>query len=210
MEVTMRFATVTLINLCFSACATTDSASPQMTSETVPPGSEVSRSGTSVKLLGSKALHVGQSFPEAMLVDSAFTNVGVHGEGQVRLISIVPSIDTKVCEQQTHWLGEAESIHPGVLRVTVSRDLPMAQKRFAQEANLESMTYLSDFKHGEFGEATGLMMEGSGLLARALIVVDQGGIVRHLQVVPDVTMLPDMEKAIAVANELIERRETIN
>lgn len=120
------------------------------------------------------------------------------------MIDVVPSIDTPVCDEQTHILGESRQLHPAVARVTISRDLPMAQKRFAEEAKLQSIVYVSDYKSGAFGRLSGLLMKGSELLARAVIVVDQSGTVRHLQVVPNVATLPDMERAFAVANSLVK------
>jgi thiol peroxidase len=79
----------------------------------------------------------------------------------------------------------------------------MAQGRFAKEANLENITYLSDYKTGSFGDHTGLLMKGSLLLARAVIVTDAEGIVKYIHITPEVSHLPDMNKAFSVANKLI-------
>jgi thiol peroxidase len=78
----------------------------------------------------------------------------------------------------------------------------MAQRRFAAEAKLENIQYLSDYKSGGFGYASGLLMEGSELLARAVIVADKHGVVRYMQVVPDVTKMPDMDRAFTEAKKL--------
>ena len=92
----------------------------------------------------------------------------------------------------------------GVRRITISRDLPFAQKRFSEaEAVLGEVLYLSDYAQAEFGQATGLLIDQIYLLARALIVVDEQGIVRYLQVVPSITHLPDMKKAAAFAAALV-------
>ena len=122
------------------------------------------------------------------------------------MLSIVPSIDTKVCEEQTHYLGEeGDSLPPGVKRITISRDTPFAQTRFAKEAKLDDITYLSDYKEGAFGRSIGLLLDGPRLLARSVIIVDKEGIVRYIQVVPEITHLPDMEeafrRAVALANQ---------
>ena len=82
-------------------------------------------------------------------------------------------------------------------------DLPFAQSRFAEEAKISNVTFLSDYKEREFGNNNGLVIEPLGLLARAVIVTDQDNIVRYLQVVPEVTALPDMQAAMDVARELI-------
>lgn len=121
---------------------------------------------------------------------------------KVAIINIVPSIDTKVCEEQTHILGESKEIPEDVSRLTISRDLPMAQKRFASAANLNSISYLSDYKFGSFGKKTGLLIKDHELLTRAVIVTDKNGVIRHLQIVPNISELPDMDKAIEIAKQL--------
>ena len=78
----------------------------------------------------------------------------------------------------------------------------MAQQRFAAAANLQNIQYVSDYKMGSFGKSTGLMMKGKELLARGVIVTDKSGVIQYYQVVPDITQLPDMAKAIEVANKL--------
>jgi thiol peroxidase len=115
----------------------------------------------------------------------------------------VASVDTPVCEEQTHYLGEKGDMLPKeIKRIVISRDMPFAQKRFAKEAKLTSLQYLSDYKQGDFGRSTGLLTEGPMLLARSVIIVDKKGIVQYIQVVPELTHLPDMEKAFAKAIEL--------
>jgi thiol peroxidase len=128
-------------------------------------------------------------------------------KGSILLLSIVPSIDTKVCEAQTHYLGEQGADLPsGILRVTISRDTPFAQKRFAGEAGLNNITYLSDYRDASFGRATGLLQEDSMLLARAVIIADRKGIVRYIQIVPELAHLPDMETAFAFARGLQDEK----
>jgi thiol peroxidase len=89
-----------------------------------------------------------------------------------------------------------------VERITISRDLPFAQLRFAKEGKLTGMRFLSDYRDGAFGRATGLLMEDLQLHTRAVILVDKKGVVRYLQVVPEVAELPDMERAYAEATRL--------
>jgi len=86
--------------------------------------------------------------------------------------------------------------------MTISRDTPFAQKRFAKEAKLTNLQYLSDYKEGEFGKGTGLLTEKTMLLARSIVLVDKKGTIRYIQVVPEITRLPDMEKAFQKAMEL--------
>jgi thiol peroxidase len=172
----------------------------------VNPGTDVVRGGAQVKLLGTP-ISVGEPLPSVKLVD-AMTSQEVdlsQQRGAVIVLSLVPSIDTAVCEAQTHYLGEeGNKLPPEVRRITISRDTPFAQKRFATEAKLTHLQYLSDYKQGDFGRSTGLLVDGLMLLARSVILVDKRGIVRYIQVVPDLSHLPDMERAFQEAMELVK------
>jgi thiol peroxidase len=176
----------------------------QMDRASVTPGDQVNFKGKPLKLLGAP-LTVGKFLPSVELVDGITMNsVDLSKErGAVLLLSIVPSLDTPVCEEQTHYLGEKGGMLPkDVKRIVISRDTPFAQKRFAKEAKLINLQYLSDYKQGDFGRSTGLLTEGLMLLARSVVLVDKQGIVRYIQVVPEMTHLPDMEKAFKKAMEL--------
>jgi thiol peroxidase len=168
------------------------------------PGGSITKGGQSVKLLG-KPIAIGDSLPSVTLVDAmTMKPVDLAAlKGSVLILSIVPSIDTAVCEAQTHYLGEqGDNLPPQVKRITISRDTPFAQKRFAKEAKLEDIQYLSDYKEGAFGQSTGLLVDDLMLLARSVIIVDRDGKVRYIQVVPELTHLPDMETAFQKASEL--------
>jgi thiol peroxidase len=168
------------------------------------PGTQVSFRGNPVKLLGSP-ISVGKPLPSVEVVDAmSMKGVDLSKErGSVLILSIVPSLDTPVCEEQTHYLGEKGNKLPvGIKRIVISRDTPFAQKRFAKEAKLTDLQYLSDYKQGDFGRSTGLLTDGPMLLARSVIIVDKEGTVRYIQVVPEMTHLPDMEKAFEKATEL--------
>src|SRR4030043_1894615 len=168
------------------------------------PGTQVSYRGNPVKLLGSP-ISVGKPLPSVEVVDAmSMMNVDLSKEkGSILLLSIVPSLDTLVCEEQTHYLGEKGNRLPKeVKRIVISRDTPFAQKRFANEAKLTNLQYLSDYKQGEFARSTGLLTEGLMLLARSVVIVDKEGIVRYIQVVPEMSHLPDMEKAFKKTIEL--------
>jgi len=125
------------------------------------------------------------------------------GNGKVRIISVVPSLDTPTCDAQTHELVEKDpSLSQNIDLVTVSMDLPFAQARWARAAKVKNVTFLSDYKTGDFGMSTGLLIQPLHLLARTVIVVDKNGIVRYVQVVPEITELPDMPAAMAAAKAL--------
>jgi len=179
-------------------------ASVPVDSTSAVPGTEVSRQGEKLALAGT-GIEVGKKLPDTGLIDAATMkaiNLNDY-RGSVLFLSIVPSVDTKVCEVQTHYLGEqGDKLPPTVKRMTVSRDTPFAQKRFAKEAKLEDVQYLSDYKEGAFGRSIGLLVESSRLLARAIILVDKQGVVQYIQVVPDISHLPDMEKAFTKAAAL--------
>lgn len=197
-----------IIYACFITMLTLGCASTQpkvfMDMASATPGEQVNFRGKPTKLLGSP-ISIGKPLPSVELVDAMTMNgVDLSKErGSVLLLSIVPSIDTPVCEEQTHYLGEKGDRLPGnVKRITISRDTPFAQKRFSKEAKLMNIQYLSDYRQADFGRSTGLLTEGLMLLARSIVLVDKQGIVQYIQVVPEMTHLPDMEKAFERAIEL--------
>lgn len=171
----------------------------------VQPGTSVAKKGQSFRLLGTP-IAVGETLPSVELRD-AMTMAKVDlatMTDSVLFLSIVPSLDTPVCDAQTHYLGEeGDKLSPRIKRITISRDTPFAQKRFAKEAKLTELQYLSDHGNGAFGRATGLLIDDLMLLSRSVILVDKRGTVRYIQVVPDITHLPDMEKAFDKAEELL-------
>jgi len=125
-------------------------------------------------------------------------------KGNVRIISVVPSLDTKVCEQQTHYLSEKNNgLDAKVNLYTISVDTPFAQDRFAKEAKINNVTFLSDYRGGEFGRTHGLLLDGPHLLARAVMVVDKNNVIRYLQITPNLANMPDMEAAFAAARTLL-------
>jgi thiol peroxidase len=87
--------------------------------------------------------------------------------------------------------------------ITVSVDTPFAQKRFAEEANIANITFLSDYRGAEFGKTHGLFLEGPNILTRAVMVVDKTNTIRYLQITPELSQLPDMEEALQFARRLI-------
>jgi thiol peroxidase len=171
----------------------------------VEPGSTVARKGKPFKLLGTP-IAVGDTLPSVQLRDATtMEKVDLSTmRGSILFLSIVPSLDTPVCDAQTHYLGEeGDKLPQQIKRITISRDTPFAQKRFAKEAKLTDLQYLSDHGEAAFGRSTGLLIDDLMLLSRSVILVDKEGTVRYIQVVPDFTHLPDMEKAFGKAEELV-------
>jgi len=196
---------ILLVSL-LGGCAGTARSSLPIDTGTALPGGTVTLRGAPVQLTGTP-VKVGDPLPSAILID-AFTMNRVDPSsmlGKVLIVSMVPSLDTRVCEAQTHDLGEKGANLPAdIVRITVSRDTPFAQKRFAEESKLSGIVYLSDYRDGSFGRELGLLQKESMLLARAVIVVDGKGIVRYIQVVPELTHLPDMDAAIRKAEDLLK------
>jgi thiol peroxidase len=178
---------------------------PIVDRESSDPGGSVNRKGSPTNLLGN-AISIGNPLPSVKLVESSnmkFVDLSLE-KGKILFLSVVPSIDTKICEEQTHYLGEeGDQLSSNVERITISRDTPFAHRRFAEESKLTDLRYLSDYREGDFGMATGLLAEDIRLLARSVIIVDPEGIVRYIQVVPEQSHLPDMEKAFAFVNSLL-------
>ena len=171
----------------------------------IEPGSSVAMKGKPFKLLGTP-IAVGDTLPSVQLRDAkTMEKVDLSTmRGSILFLSIVPSLDTPVCDAQTHYFGEeGDKLPQQIKRITISRDTPFAQKRFAKEAKLTDLQYLSDHGEAAFGRSTGLLIDDLMLLSRSVILVDREGKVRYIQVVPDITHLPDMERAFEKAEELV-------
>ncbi len=158
-------------------------------------------------MLTGMGIKVGDKLRDVKLAQTDLSMVAINetkGKGKVRIISIVPSLDTKVCEQQTHYLSEKNlGLDRMVELITISVDTPFAQKRFAEEAKINNVTFLSDFRAADFGKAHGLLLKDLHLLSRALLVVDKDNKVRYLQITPELAQLPDLEEAFRFARKLV-------
>lgn len=180
---------------------------------TVAEGSTVAGEGHTVLFKGSPlalagtGIKVGDPLREVTLTQTDLSLINITdttGKGKVRIISVVPSLDTKVCEQQTHFLSEKnKGLDKMVELITVSIDTPFAQKRFAEEANIHNVTFLSDYRGADFGKTYGLFLKDPHILARTVMVIDAHNIVRYLQITPELAQLPDLDEAFAMAKSLI-------
>lgn len=169
-------------------------------------GNKVLFQGNPLTLAGS-GIKIGDPLRDVKVAQNDLSLVNIaetKGSGKVRIISVVPSLDTPVCEQQTHILSERnKGLDKMVELITVSIDTPFAQKRFAGEAKIANVTFLSDYRGAEFGKTHGLFLEGPSLLTRAVMVIDKTNTVRYLQITPELTQLPDMEEAFQFARRLV-------
>lgn len=162
--------------------------------------------GTPITLVGEE-LKVGEKAPDFRLRKSAFSDERVTLAdflGKVKLISVVPSLDTAVCDAQTRRFNEeAANLGDEVVIITVSCDLPMAQARWCGAAGVDRVTVLSDYYDHNFGEAYGVYIKEFGLDHRSIFVLDRDNVIRYIEIVPDVTSHPQYEKAIAAVKEVL-------
>jgi thiol peroxidase len=125
-------------------------------------------------------------------------------QGKVRLISVVPSIDTGVCDAQTRRVNqEASRLGDGAIALTVSVDLPQAQKRWCGAAGVDRVQMLSDYLDMAFGDAYGTHVTALRIEQRALFVIDRAGIVRYAEYIPVIGQHPDYAAALAVVRSLL-------
>ena len=156
--------------------------------------------GNGVVLLGS-GVKAGEPAPDFRVVDGAFKPVALADlKGTICLISAVPSLDTGVCAAQTkRFNDELETLPENVAVLTISMDLPFAQRRFCDAEKIDRVQVLSDHVWREFGIAYGILIKDMGLLARAVFVVGEDGTLVYEQVVPEITEHPDYDAALAAA-----------
>jgi thiol peroxidase len=167
------------------------------------PAAEVTMKGQPIALAG-QPVSVGEKAPEFTALDAEFQPVSLDAfRGRPVLVSAVPSLDTPVCSLQTRRFHEALSRLPDdVVVITISMDLPFAQKRFCGQEDIRDMVVLSDSARREFGRAYGVAIPDRGLLARSVFVIDREGIVRYVQIVPEITEEPRYDDALAAVREI--------
>ena len=160
--------------------------------------------GNPFTLLGPEIM-VGDAAPDFQVVDNALAPVTLASySGKVKIISAVPSLDTPVCDTETRRFNqEAASLPDNVAVLTISLDLPFAQKRWCGAAGIDRVQVLSDYQDRSFATAYGMLIKELKLLARAIFIVDAANVVRYIQVVPEVTSEPDYAAVIAAAKALV-------
>ncbi len=160
--------------------------------------------GNPFTLLGPE-LKVGDKAPDFTVVDNGLAPVTLASHtGKIRIISAVPSLDTPVCDTETRRFNqEAASLPENVVVLTVSMDLPFAQKRWCGAAGIDRVTTLSDYQERSFAGAYGVLIKELKLLARAVFIVDARDTIRYIQIVPEVTSEPDYAAVLAAAKALL-------
>ena len=164
----------------------------------------VTMKGNGVTLVGPE-VKVGDQAPDFSVLAGDLSEVTLaSSSGKVRLLSVVPSIDTPVCDQQTRRFNEEAAKLPGGIEVkAISVDLPFAQKRFCGAADVDKVEALSDHRDVSFGTAYGTLIKELRLLSRAIFVIDQNDKVVHAEYVGEVTEHPDYDAAIAAAKNCV-------
>jgi thiol peroxidase len=160
--------------------------------------------GNPMTLLGPE-VKAGDPAPDFRVVDNALQPVTLaSAQGKVRLITVVPSLDTPVCDTMGRKFNEqAAQLPESVAVYTISLDLPFAQKRWCGNAGIARVQTLSDYQERSFGLAYGVLIKELKLLARSVFVIDRGGKVAYRQIVPEVTAEPDYAAALAAVQTLL-------
>ena len=172
---------------------------PQATANVTLKGNPVTLAGNDVA--------IGQSAPDCTLIANDLSEFKFSSlKGKKVILSVVPSLDTGVCDAQTKRFNkEATALGDDVVVLTISMDLPFAQKRWCGAAGVERVKTLSDHREAAFGKAYGVLISSGPLtriLARSIFVVDAQGILRYKQIVPEITTEPDYEKVLQAVKSL--------
>ncbi len=160
--------------------------------------------GNPAALVGPE-LKVGDQAPDFQVVDNGLQPVTLATDaGKVRLVAVVPSLDTPVCDAMTRQFNQdAAALPDSVVVYTISVDLPFAQKRWCGNAGIDKVKTLSDYQERSFGLNYGLLLKELKLLARAVIVIDQQDKVSYVELVPEVTHEPDYTAALEAVKKLL-------
>lgn len=164
----------------------------------------VSFKGSPITLIGP-TLKAGDQAPDFNLNKNLLESVSLKDyAGKIKLISVVPSIDTGVCDAQTRRFNEeAAGLGDNVVVLTVSADLPFAQGRWCAAAGVDRVVMLSDYKDNSFGQAYGVLIKEFALDMRAIFVVDSEDKIAYVEVLEEMTEHPNYEAAIAAVKQLV-------
>jgi len=160
--------------------------------------------GDPLTLVGPQ-LKVGDQAPDFNINKNLLETASLKDyAGKVKLISVVPSIDTGVCDAQTRRFNEeASSLGEDVVVLTVSADLPFAQARWCAAAGVDRVVMLSDYKGNTFGQAYGVLIKEFALDMRSIFVVDKEDKIAYIEIVPEMTDHPNYDAAIAAVKALL-------
>ena len=164
----------------------------------------ITMNGNPLTLVG-KQPKVGETAPDFEVIGNDFSPVRLSSYmGKVCVIASVPSLDTPVCEMETRRFNEeAVMLGSDVTILTISMDLPFAQKRWCGTTGVDKVTTLSDHLSASFGKAYGVLIKELRLLARAVFVVDKEGILNYVQLVKEISQEPDYNEVLEVLKKLL-------
>jgi len=149
-------------------------------------------------------LKPGDKAPDFKAVDDSLKPLDLAGTGSgVRIFSVVPSLDTPVCDAQTRRFNEEAGKLPDVKIYTFSMDLPFAQKRWCGAFGIDHVKMVSDHREGSFGQAYGTLIKDLRILSRAIFVVDKNNVIRYVEYVKEVGEHPNYEAALAAARTAV-------
>jgi thiol peroxidase len=157
--------------------------------------------------LVGEELKVGMPAPDSELLDNDLKPVKLSSfRGKVVIITSVPSLDTPVCDIETRRFNdEATMLGPEVRIVTISMDLPFAQKRWCGAAGVDKVKTLSDHRQADFGQAYGILIKELRLLARAVFIIDAAGTVQYVQLVKEVASEPNYEEVMQALQKILAK-----
>jgi thioredoxin-dependent peroxiredoxin len=166
----------------------------------------ITMKGHPLTLVGQE-VEVGAPAPDFEVLANDLTPFKLSSlKGKVAIICSVPSLDTPTCDIETRWFNEeAARLGPDVEILTISMDLPFAQRRWCGAAGVDRVTTYSDHREAAFGQAYGVLIKELRLLARAVFVVDKGGVVRSAQIVPELANEPNYDEVLKAVGQLIGR-----
>lgn len=163
----------------------------------------VTMRGNPLTLIGNE-LKVGEMAPEFTALDNNLSPVQFSSfRGKICILSSVPSLDTPVCDMETRKFNEeASRLGPDVMILTISMDLPFAQKRWCAASGVDKVQTLSDHRDTSFGTSYGVLIKELRLLARAVFLVDRKGTLQYTQIVKEMTSEPDYEAILNALKKL--------
>ena len=164
----------------------------------------VTMKGNPITIMGTE-LQVGDRAPDFVAIDNDLNPVSFDSfRGKVCIVSSVPSLDTPVCDMETRRFNdEAGRLGDDVEILTISMDLPFAQKRWCGAAGVDRVQTLSDHRDAAFGQAYGVLIKDLRLLARAVFVVDKEGTIRYMELVKEIASEPDYDSLLTAVKELV-------
>jgi thiol peroxidase len=149
--------------------------------------------------LSGREIKVGDQAPDATLVANDLSEVKLFSfKGKKVILSAVPSLDTAICDLETKRFNQEASKLGGIVILTVSKDMPFAQKRWCGANGISNVKTLSDYR-GNFGETYGVLIKGLNLLARCIFVIDESGKISYVQLVKEVTTEPNYDEVLKAA-----------